>query len=252
MTTALRPDRKERVPKIKLERPGKDFQVVGSTASLGFDNWQRAGRALWWPMLAMALMAFPIGLIISFFRADEIANEGNVATIASQQHLVPAFMFLGFASVFAAISFAIARILGTFRSGGGDVQEAANADQVQTLKKPWTAWVFLLGMMMAMMTILLGVALHFIAASLIQGDEVRAMTRSDQWFEWFEAIRRIGIVMYLTSIAFGLATIIQVLRFQSVRVRELAGEGGTPSPAATAQTSEPDTEETATEGGASE
>jgi hypothetical protein len=225
MTTALRPDRKEKVAKTLIERPGKDFKVFASSESLGFDLPQRAGRALWLPMLAMGLMAFPIGIIISIFLADEIANDGNVATIAAQRHLVPAFMFLGFTAVFSAIAFAIARIIGTFRNGGGEVQQTVGG-QVQTLRRPWTGWVFLGGMMMAMMVLLAGVVLHFIAAGLIQGDEARAMARSEQWFAWFEGIRRAGIVMYLTSIAFGLATIIHVLRFQSVRVRELASEGG--------------------------
>lgn len=223
MSSSLVPDRKEKVPKTELERPGKDFKVWGSSKSLGLDLPQRLGRALWLPMLAMALMSFVVAWIFGVIRADEIARGGPADTIAAQGHLVPAFMFLGFASVLAAISFAIARIIGTFRQGGGEIQEAAGAREVQTLRRPWTGWVFLGGMMMAMMAILLAVVLHFIAAGAIASDAAR-VARSDQWFAWFEAIRRIGIVMYLVSIAFGLATIIQVLRFQSVRVRELASE----------------------------
>ncbi|HYZ98257.1 MAG TPA: hypothetical protein VE575_05860, partial [Acidimicrobiales bacterium] len=81
------------------------------------------------------------------------------------------------------------------------------------------------------MAILLGVVIHFIAAGAIASDAAR-VARSDQWFAWAEAIRRLGIVMYLTSIAFGLATIIQILRFQSVRVRELPSEGAPDTSAA--------------------
>ncbi|MEX2183300.1 MAG: hypothetical protein WEC14_02560, partial [Chloroflexota bacterium] len=39
-----------------------------------------------------------------------------------------------------------------------------------------------------------------------------------------EAIRRIGVVVYLVSIALGLATIAEVLRFQAIRLRELPTE----------------------------
>ncbi|MGI9597521.1 MAG: hypothetical protein ACR2QK_15255 [Acidimicrobiales bacterium] len=34
----------------------------------------------------------------------------------------PGLMFVGFLGIFAAISFAIARILGVFRNGGGEIQ----------------------------------------------------------------------------------------------------------------------------------
>jgi hypothetical protein len=37
-------------------------------------------------------------------------------------------------------------------------------------------------------------------------------------------VERLGIGVYLTAIAFGLATIIHVLRFQAKRIRELPGE----------------------------
>ncbi|MBW3604399.1 MAG: hypothetical protein KY460_05690 [Actinobacteria bacterium] len=72
---------------------------------------QRIGRVLWLPMFAMALMAFAVGFILAIVRADAIASAGAETTIAALNHVVPGFMFLGFASVFAAISFAIARIL---------------------------------------------------------------------------------------------------------------------------------------------
>jgi hypothetical protein len=39
-------------------------------------------------------------------------------------------------------------------------------------------------------------------------------------------LRRLGVVTYLTGIAFGLATIIEVLRFQALRIREVATAHG--------------------------
>ncbi len=43
-----------------------------------------------------------------------------------------------------------------------------------------------------------------------------------RWSEVLEGFRRLGTAMYLFGIAFGLGTIIQVLRFQSQRIRDLA------------------------------
>lgn len=92
-----------------------DFDVEVSQHQPGYNLPQRVGRKLWLPMLAMALMAFPAGVVLGIVRAGQIASGGGASTIAGLEHLVPAANFLGFASVFAAISFAIARILGEFR-----------------------------------------------------------------------------------------------------------------------------------------
>jgi hypothetical protein len=35
-----------------------------------------------------------------------------------------------------------------------------------------------------------------------------------------------GVALYLTGITFGLATIIEVLRFQAIRIREVAEQHG--------------------------
>ena len=39
-----------------------------------------------------------------------------------------------------------------------------------------------------------------------------------------DGVRRVGIAMYLISFLLGLGTIIDVLRFQAIRIRELPGE----------------------------
>lgn len=184
---------------------------------------QRLGRLLWAPMLLMALMAFPIGLAIGLVRANLIATGADEAMIAGLAHLGPAAMFLGFASVFAAISFAIARILGVLRIGGSQVQEAAGRP-VQTLRKPLIATAFIGLMAMAMMVVLAGVAGNAVVGAAILGGDTAALAQSESWAIWFEGVRRIGTATYLVAIALGLATIIEVLRFQAVRVRELASE----------------------------
>lgn len=200
----------------------RTFDVETSRRSLGYNLPQRVGRALWAPMLAMALMAFPAGVILGIIRADEISTGGAADTIAALKHVQAGVMFIGFASVFAAISFAIARILGQFRDGGGRLQEASGR-VVETLKMPLTAKVFLGTMMMAMMTILVAVVLHFVFAADIS-NTAASLELSEERFTVLEGVRRIGVAMYLVAIAFGLATIVHVLRFQSIRVRELPDE----------------------------
>ena len=199
------------------------FEFETSPRALGLNLPQKVGTRLWAPMLVMALMAFPIALLIGFARSAAIADGSDPAAIAALGHIGPAFMFIGFASVFAAISFAIARILGVFRVGGGEVRETAGRS-VKTLKMPLTAKVFIGLMVMAMMAIVLPVIAHFGIGLAILGGDSTALANSETWFSWLEGARRIGTAMYLLAIAFGLATIIEVLRFQTTRIRELPAE----------------------------
>lgn len=200
-----------------------DFNVELSSRALGPNVPQRIGRLLWAPMLVMAVMAFPIGLAIGIARANLVATGGDAAMIAALGHLGPAAMFVGFAAVFAAISFAIARILGVLRAGGGEVQEAAGR-RVQTLRMPAMAWAFIGLMAMAMMVILAGVAGNAVVGASIAGGSTDLLGQSEGWAIWFEGVRRIGVALYLVAIALGLATIIEALRFQAIRLRELPAE----------------------------
>ena len=201
--------------------PRKDFNVEASDHNLGLNLPQTVGNKLWFPMFAMAIMGFVAGFVLHAIKANEIASGSSESTIAALGHSATGVMFIGFASVFAGISFAIARILGEFRSGGGTVQEAAKAG-VQTLKMPPSAKAFIGLMAMGMMIILAGVVGHFVIASQIAGGSADALATSEQWSIWLEGVRRFGVAVYLVAIAFGLATIVTVLRFQTTRIRELA------------------------------
>ena len=65
--------------------------------------------------------------------------------------------------------------------------------------------------------------LHFVFAADI--DNTAASLRdAEQRFIVLDGVRRIGIAMYLISFLLGLGTIIDVLRFQAIRIRELPGE----------------------------
>lgn len=197
-----------------------DFATETTTKAPDRNMPQKAGRALWAPMFVMALMGFAGGMGIAIARANLISTGGNPLDIAALGQYGPAAMFFGFASVFAAISFAIAKILGELRVGGGSVQEAAGSD-VKTLKMPGMAKAFIVGMAMAMMIILAAVVLHVVAGLNIADGGVSAET-IEQWSIWLEAARRFGVVLYLVSIMLGLGSIVQVLQFQGFRIREVA------------------------------
>ncbi len=199
-----------------------NFKVETSARSLGYNLPQRVGRLLWFPMFLMALMFFGAGMVLGIVRANEISDGSAADTLATLQHVQAGVMFLGFASVFAAISFAIARILGQFRAGGGEVQAGARRT-VQTLRMPGTAKLFLALMMMAMMTLVVASILHFVFAVDIDNTPGSLADAEDR-FVVLEAVRRMGVAVYLLGILLGLATIIRVLRFQAVRMRRLPEE----------------------------
>ena len=204
----------------KTETRSQDFPVAVSDHSLGFNAPQKMGAKLWAPMWVMAIMAFPVAFIVGIVRANTVAAGGSEATIASLLHTQAGIMFLGFTAVFTAISFSIAKILGVFRQGGGEVQEAVGT-QVVTLKMSATVKVFILGMAMAMMAILIASIIHFVWAARVASGAVSVATAEDA-FVVLEAVRRLAVAAYLVAITFGLASIIRVLRFQAIRIRELA------------------------------
>ena len=178
---------------------------------------------LWAPMFLMAIMAFPIAAVLGIIRASAVASGDSPDTVAVLGQVVPGVMFIGFASVLAAIVFSIARILGVFRTGGGEIQEAVGG-RVVTLNMPGTAKLMVLLMMMAMMGLVFAVVVHFVLAAVASGADAGTLETVNTWATWIEGLRRFSVAVYLTSIALGLATIVTVLKFQSQRIRELAEE----------------------------
>lgn len=219
-TTAL--PKSAKIPTVAVPR-NDGFRAVGSDRSLGYNLPQRIGRLLWLPMFVMALMGWGVGFVLAVIEAaTDRAQADDLQTLG---HLVPAFMFVGFLGVFAAINFAVARILGEFRRGGGEVQQTAGSE-VQTLKMPTTAKIMLVFMMMAMMVMAAGVIVNFIAAGSFDGTATADILDSARFGAVASGLRRLGVAMYLTGIAFGLGTIIEVLRFQSIRLAEVAASRG--------------------------
>ena len=68
------------------------------------------------------------------------------------------------------------------------------------------------------------VVAHIIIGAQIASGDTTALADSEQWAIRLEGIRRFGTALYLFAIALGLGTIIHVLRFQAIRIRELASE----------------------------
>ena len=143
----------------------QDFNVSESSRALGLLPPQRLGRKLWAPMLVMAVMAFPIAAVLGIVRGSLVADGDSPDTVALLGQLTTAVMFIGFAAVFAAIVFSIARILGALRTGGGEIQEAAGG-KIVTLKMPGTAKLMIGLMMMAMMGLLFAVIVHVVLGFL--------------------------------------------------------------------------------------
>jgi len=203
------------------------YDVTESDRAPDLNLPQKMGRMLWAPMILMAVMAFPIAAILGIVRATLVANGDNPATVALLGQFVPAVMFIGFASVLAAIVFAIARILGELRTGGGEIQEAAGI-RVRTLNMPATAKLMILLMMMAMMGLVFAVIVHFVlgivVADAVTGGNTGMIDTVSDWATWIEGLRRFSVAVYLASISLGLATIVRVLRFQAARIRELPQE----------------------------
>ncbi len=196
-----------------------EFNTQTSTKALDVNVPQRAGRTLWAPAFAMSLMGFAGGMILAIVKATAIA-DGNAVLAASLNNYGIAAMFFGFTMVFTGISFAIARILGEFRVGGGRTQEAAGSE-VKTLKMPATAKAFIGLMAMAMMVLMAAVIGHVVVGVQINAENL-SLVDAEQWDLWLEAARRFAVQLYLFAIALGLATIIYVIRFQSIRIREVA------------------------------
>ena len=222
MTTTTLRQTATKTPLTAVSR-ADGFSVVGSDRGLGYNLPQRVGRNLWLPMFAMALMGWAVGFILAIIEAG--TDRSDVDRLQTLGHLIPGFMFIGFLGVFSAITFAIVRILGELRKGGGEIQEAAGAS-VQSLKMPTSAKAMLGFMMMGMMVMAAGIVTNFVAAGAFNGTNPADIIDSTQFGAAGAGLRRLGVVTYLAGIAFGLATIIEVLRFQASRIGEVASNHG--------------------------
>jgi len=197
---------------------------------------QTLGNYLWLPMTAMGAMlvlaALALGIAQAVIGADlfkefDATDKANVETLAT---LNGGLVLMGIAFLLSGISFALARIAGIFRVGGGQVQEAAGSE-VQTLAMPWTAWAFLALMMMGLMIVIGGFGVQVVAAVNIHDAWINAtgpdgaiaykLGRAHTLTTWAGPVQRFGVAALFTGIAFMLATIVHILRFQATRIKQL-------------------------------
>jgi len=212
-------------------------RVITSDRGSGYTLAQYMGIYLWLPMLLMGLMAigtaFGLGIAQGAIAADlferfDALDKANFETLGV---LSSGFVVLGIGFLLSAISFALTRIAGIFRVGGGQVQAAVGND-VQTLAMPWTAWTFLMLMMMGLMIVIAGFIVHVVAAVNIHDAWIDAtgpdgaiaskLGLAQTLTAWAGPVQRFGVATLFTGIAFMLVTIIRILRFQANRLKELA------------------------------
>ena len=197
---------------------------------------QTVGGRLWAPATVMGLALVATAFALAATRSQmsvDLSEEFTPVRKANLEvlgQLIPGFMFLGLGMIFAGISFAIARILGIFRTGGGVVQQGIGKG-IKTPVQPMTVTIFLAGMMMAMMLLVFAFAGHVYAAIQAHGAWINAtgpsdanaafLGRAETWGTWLEGLRRFAVGLYLASIALGLASIIKAIGFMTLRMREL-------------------------------
>ena len=208
-------------------RPGGAGQLPIHTMA----NW------MWLPMLMMGAMSLMTAIGLGIAQANVGSDLGEEFTALRQANfetlgpLVRAFLFLGVALLLTGISFLLGTILGALRWGGGEVQESIGAP-VKTLKMPLTAKIFLMLMMMGLMTELVAFGtMIFVAnqahsawisaAGIDSPGNAAALHRAVTYGAWASPLRLVAVGMILTSIAFALYTISNVLGFQFSRIREL-------------------------------
>lgn len=212
-------------------------RVITSDHGSGYTLAQRLGKYLWLPMTVMGAMvvltALALGAAQATIGADlferfDPTDKANFETLGT---LSGGFVLLGIGFLLSGISFALARIAGIFRVGGGQVQEAAGSE-VQTLAMPWTAWAFLMLMMMGLMIVIAGFVVQVVAAINVHDAWINAtgpdgaiaykLGRAQTLTTWAGPVQRFGVATLFTGIAFMLATIIRILRFQATRIKALA------------------------------
>ena len=216
---------------------------------------QAIASKMWIPFIAMGFMvivaAFIIGLVVSGVASDyfgvskgvrEAAETGSglaerKAFIESTKAWLPSFKFLGMGMILGGVTFLLATILGALRTGGGKVQEAVGVP-VKILKTPLTGKLFPMVMMMGMMVLIASVIVsivlatttfdywnHSVATQLNPAVEGSALLNDLQTINttqaWLAPFKFVGIALLLTGIGLALATIVQVLRWQSKRLWEV-------------------------------
>jgi hypothetical protein len=231
---------------------------VPSEKAHSMTGMQSMASKMWAPWLVMGFMIVMISLIIDaivaniasdYFSFTKEVREAAVANsdiadkkafIEATKAWLPTFKFLGLGLIMGGITFALATILGNLKTGGGRVQEAIGKGTME-LKPPMTAKMFpmvmMMGMMVLMASFVIGIILavisadywnHSIATELNTASAGSGLLSDLGTIKaislWLAPLKFVGIAMILSSIVLALATIVRVLRFQTVRIVDLVND----------------------------
>ena len=214
---------------------------------------QKMAAKMWAPMLVMGLMVIVAGLAISIVKADFVSDyfavpkeirDGADANLIDKRQFIefanvwlPGFQLLGVGLILSAITFSLANILGVFRAGGVQVQKAFGKEP-QTLTPPITAKLFPMFMMMGLMILIANLIVAVIIGAIawdVYGNSVAEINAAapgssllgdqgtvNSYKAWLEPFKFVGLATILVGISLAVHTILQVIRFQGQRIRELA------------------------------
>jgi hypothetical protein len=203
-------------------------------------------------MLLMGLMIVFAGLGLSvvkanfasdYFGAEKGIREVQANFIDKRQFIeavnvwLPSFLLLGIGFILAAITFSLANILGVFRVGGVQIQQAFGKEP-QTLTPPITAMLFPMFMMIGLMILIVNLIIAGVVGAIawdVYGEPVSAINAAEPgstllrdqgtvntFKTWLEPFKFVGLATILVGISMAVHTILQVIRFQGQRIRELA------------------------------
>ncbi len=214
---------------------------------------QKMAGMMWAPMLLMGLMIIFASLGLSvvkanfasdYFGVEKAVRDGADASLIDKRQFIeslnvwlPGFQLLGIGFILSAITFSLANILGVFRVGGVQIQQAFGKEP-QTLTRPITGMLFPMMMMMGLMLLIVNLIIAGIIGAIawdVYGNSVAEINAAqsgssllgDQgtvntFKAWLEPFKFVGLATILVGISLAVHTILQVIRFQGQRIRELA------------------------------
>ncbi len=216
---------------------------------------QKMAGVVWAPMLLMGLMIIFASLGLSVVKANFASDYFDVEKgireaadapaylidkrqfIESLNVWLPGFQLLGIGFILAAITFSLANILGVFRVGGVQIQQAFGKEP-QTLTPPITGMLFPMFMMIGLMILIVNLIIAGVIGDVawdLYGHPVAEINAAESgaglsgdlgtvetYKTWLAPFRFVGLATILVGISMAVHTILQVIRFQGQRIRELA------------------------------
>jgi hypothetical protein len=166
-----------------------------------------------WPMtLMLGLGAVVAGVVVGIVRAT-LDDPLEFAQVGAWN---PGLLFLGIGLLLATIVLVLVSVLGELRDGGTKVQRTAGVDAL-ILKRPLTAKIFPMAMMLGLIVLVVALAIGFVQAAKLDTDPSSAADIG----AWLAPLRFAGVALIFTGIAFALLTVVNVLRFQVDRIGQI-------------------------------